>query len=264
MLDGKIAIVTGGATGIGAATSRLLAGKGAHVVVTSEQPVEAIEAFTAEIESTGGKASALRCDITDPVAITTLIADVERLHGRIDILVNCAGLCVFGAVENVAPEKIQAMFAVNTVGPILLVQAVLPVMRRIGGGAIVNVSSGAAMIGVEGLASYAASKAALAHFTRTLVPELRRSNIRINAVGPGSVRTPMLGFTEAELTSDQQAAMIRREAATVSPYGNPLMEPEDISDVILFLVSDEARALQGSLVLADQGFSGAMKPPSAA
>jgi 3-oxoacyl-[acyl-carrier protein] reductase len=264
MLDGKVAIVTGGATGIGAATSRLLALKGAHVVVTSEQPAEAIQAFADEIVAGGGAASALRCDVTDPAAIAALVAEVEKAQGRIDILVNCAGLCFFGSVEEMEAAKVQKMFAVNATGPIMLVGAVLPVMRQQGGGAIVNVSSGAAEIGVEGLAAYAASKSALRQFTRTIVPELKRSGIRINAVGPGSVRTPMLGYTSDELTPEQQAGMARREAGTVSPYGNAIMDPTDIADVILFLVSDEARGLQGSFVLADQGVSSTMKQPAAA
>lgn len=264
MLDGKVAIVTGGATGIGAATSRLLAEKGAHVVVTSEQPVEAIQDFADGIVAGGGKASALRCDVTDPAAIAALVAEVEKAHDRIDILVNCAGLCFFGAVEEMEPAKVQKMFAVNATGPIALIAAVLPIMRRLGGGAIVNVSSGAAEIGVEGLAAYSASKSALRQFTRTIAPELKRSGIRINAVGPGSVRTPMLGYTSDDLTPEQQAGMARREAGTVSPYGNAIMDPSDIADVILFLVSDQARGLQGAFILADQGFCSTMKQPAAA
>jgi NAD(P)-dependent dehydrogenase (short-subunit alcohol dehydrogenase family) len=264
MLEGKIAIVTGGATGIGAATSRLLASKGAHVVVTSEQPVEAIEGFAAELRGAGLKASALRCDVSDPAEIAGLVAEVDKAHGRIDILVNCAGLCFFGSVEEMEPAKVAKMFAVNATGPIVLIGAVLPIMRRLGGGAIVNVSSGAAEIGVEGLAAYSASKSALRQFTRTIVPELRRSGIRINAVGPGSVRTPMLGFTGDTLTPEQQAGMARREAGSVSPYGNAIMDPSDIADVILFLVSDQGRGLQGSFVLADQGFCSTMKQPAAA
>ena len=117
------------------------------------------------------------------------------------------------------------------------------------------------MLGVEGCAVYAATKAALAHFTRTLAPELRRSGIRVNAVAPGSVRTPMLGFTSDDLTPAQLQSLAKREAGTISPYGNAMMDPSDIAEVIAFLVSDAARGLQGSLVLADQGISSAMPVP---
>ena len=93
-------------------------------------------------------------------------------------------------------------------------------------------------------------------------PELRRTNIRVNSIGPGSVRTPMLGFTSDELTPEQAAGMVKREARSSSPYGNAMMEPDDIAQVALFLVSDAARALHGSYVLADQGISSAMTPPA--
>jgi 3-oxoacyl-[acyl-carrier protein] reductase len=153
------------------------------------------------------------------------------------------------------------MFAVNAIGPIMMIQTAIPVMRRGGGGAIVNISSGAAVIGVAQFAAYAATKAALQHFTRTLSPELARSGIRVNAIGPGSVRTPMLGFTNENLTEQQIASLEKRAAGSVSPYGNAMMEPEDIAQIVLFLVSDASRALQGSFILADQGFTATMTPP---
>jgi len=262
MLDGKIAIVTGGATGIGAAISTLFARKGAHVVVTSELAVEAMAPVVDRIAAAGGRASAVTCDVTDRAAIGRLIEGVERDHGRLDILVQSAGVCFWEPIEQMSARKVDLMFGVNVIGPISMIQAALPAMKRAGGGAIVNIASGAAVLGVNEFAVYAATKAAIAHFTRTLAPELRRTNIRINAIGPGSVRTPMLGFASDELTPEQQAGMIRREARSVSPYGNPIMEPGDIADVALFLVSDAARALHGSFVLADQGISSAMLPPA--
>ena len=262
MLEGKVAIVTGGGTGIGAATSRLLAGKGAHVVVTSELDVAGMQPIVDEIAAAGGSASAATCDIMDRAAIAALIEDVEGRHGRIDILVQCAGVCFWGPLEQMSAQKIDTMFGVNVIGPISLIQAVIPAMRRAGGGAIVNIASGAAELGVHEFAVYAATKAAIRHFTRTFAPELRRTNIRMNSVGPGSVRTPMLGFISDELTPEQQAGMVRREARSVSPYGNPIMEPSDIAEVVLFLVSDAARGLHGSFVLADQGISSAMLPPA--
>jgi 3-oxoacyl-[acyl-carrier protein] reductase len=158
-------------------------------------------------------------------------------------------------------QKIETMFAVNAIGPIMMIRTAIPVMRRGGGGAIVNISSGAAVIGVAQFAAYAATKAALQHFTRTLAPELARSGIRVNAIGPGSVRTPMLGFIGDTLTQDQIASMAKRAAGSVSPYGNPMMEPEDIAQIVLFLVSDASRAVQGAFILADQGFTAAMMPP---
>ena len=261
LLDGKVAIITGGATGIGAATARLLASHGAHVVITSELPEDAMQPVCEGIRAAGGAASVARCDITSDDEIIGLIGAVERAHGRLDILVQSAGVCFWGKLEEMPGHKIQAMFAVNAIGPIMMIQNAIPVMRRGGGGAIVNISSGAAVIGVTQFAAYAATKAAMQHFTRTLAPELARSGIRVNAIGPGSVRTPMLGFTGETLTEGQIASMEKRAAGSVSPYGNAIMEPEDIAQIALFLVSDASRAVQGAFVLADQGFTAAMLPP---
>jgi 3-oxoacyl-[acyl-carrier protein] reductase len=262
IVKGKVAIVTGGGSGIGAAIATLFAREGAHVVVTSEAPLSALRPVVKAITSAGGSASAATCDVTDREAIARLVAGVERDHGRLDILVQSAGVCFWEPIEQLSPAKIDLMFGVNVIGPISVIQAVLPLMKRTGGGAIVNISSGAAVLGVQEFAVYSATKAAIAHFTRTLAPELRRTNIRINSIGPGSVRTPMLGFTSDELTPEQAAGMVKREARSVSPYGNTMMEPDDIAQVALFLVSDAARALHGSYVLADQGISSAMTPPA--
>lgn len=262
MFDGKIAIVTGGSSGIGAATATMLAKNGAHVIVTSERPVAEIQPVVDRIVAGGGSAQAATCDIVDRAAIAALVAEVERKHGRLDILIQSAGVCFWEPIEQMPARKIDLMFGVNVIGPISMIQAVLPMMRRSGGGAIVNISSGAAVLGVNEFAVYAATKAAIAHFTRTLAPELRRSNIRCNSIGPGSVRTPMLGFESDELTPEQREGMVRREARSISPYGNAMMEPDDIAQIALFLCSDAARALQGSFVLADQGISSAMLPPA--
>lgn len=263
ILKGKVAIVTGGGSGIGAAISALYARQGAHVVVTSEQPLEALAPVVDRITAEGGQASAATCDVTDRAAIGRLIAAVERDHGRLDILAQSAGVCVWKPIEQLPAAMVDLMFGVNVIGPISMIQAALPLMKRTGGGAIVNISSGAAVLGVPEFAVYAATKAAIAHFTRTLAPELRRTNIRINAIGPGSVRTPMLGFVGDDLTPEQAAGMVKREARSVSPYGNAMMEPDDIAQVALFLVSDAARGLHGAFVLADQGISSAMAPPAA-
>jgi 3-oxoacyl-[acyl-carrier protein] reductase len=262
MHKGKVALVTGGASGIGAATSKLLARNGAHVVIASEKSVDAMAPVCAEIAAEGGAASALTCDVTIRKSIQQTIDNISKTHGRLDILVNCAGIFFRRRLEEMPPEHVDLMFAVNALGPIAMVQAALPLMRKTGGGAIVNIASGAANLGVENCAVYAASKAALVHFTRTLAPELRRSGIRINSVGPGSVRTPMLGFHSDALTPEQEKGMMKREAASMSPYGNAMLAPEDIAEVILFLTSDAGRALHGAFVLADQAISAVMPAPA--
>ncbi|HVY86546.1 MAG TPA: SDR family oxidoreductase [Caulobacterales bacterium] len=261
MLQGKIAIVVGGNSGIGAATSRLLASQGARVLIASERPVVEMASLCAEIEKAGGAAEAMHCNIAERGDITRLFGHVKDAYGRLDILVNCAGVFARAPLTEMPEDKIDAIFTINLVGAVQLIRAALPLMRESGGGAIVSIASAAAVLGVEGCAAYAASKAALVHFTRTLAPELRRTGIRVNCIGPGPVRTPMLGFTEAPLTAEQQQSMIKREAGSTSPYGNAMMEPDDIAQIALFLVSDAARGMQGAFVVADQGISAAMSAP---
>jgi NAD(P)-dependent dehydrogenase (short-subunit alcohol dehydrogenase family) len=262
ILKGKIALITGGATGIGAASTRLLASQGAHVWVASNQTVEEMRRFCDEVTSAGGSVTATTCDITDRAAVRDLIGQIEREHYRLDILVNCAGVIYRTPIFDMVPQHVDRMFAVNVVGAISVVHAALPLMRRSGGGSVINIASSAAVLGVETCAVYSATKAALVHFTRTVAPELRRSGIKINCVAPGSVRTPMLGFLDdtTPLTIEQIESVENRTSVSASPYGEGLMEPIDIAQVVLFLASDASRAFHGACLLADQGITAAMAP----
>lgn len=264
-LAAKVAVVVGGATGIGAAITRGLAAEGAKIWVVSHVSVDAMRAEVQTFAENSAVADAdisyFQCDIADPASIDALVAEIGRVDGRLDILVNCAGVIYRTPAFEMNFEHVQRIFAVNAVGAIGLVGACLPLMRASGGGAIVSIASGAAILGVETTSAYSASKAALVHFTRTIAPELRRTGIRINCIAPGSVRTPMLGFTEgAPLTPAQEASVAKRTAVSASPYGEGMMEPEDIANAALFLVSDQARAFHGACLLADQGISAAMPP----
>lgn len=260
MLAGKIALITGGSTGMGAASTRLLASQGAHVWVVSELPVGKMQGICDEVASNGGRATAATCDITDYAAIARLFDRIEKEHGRLDILVNCAGVFHPGSAFEMDPSKVAQTFAVNVLGPIEMMRMAMLMMRRNGGGSIINITSAAHVLGVTTTAAYSASKAALSHYTRTVAPELRGTGIRVNAIGPGSVRTPMSGFSgsEGELTPERAASMKMRQAASNSPYGNAILEPEDIAQVVLFLASDAARAFHGAYLVADQGITGAL------
>lgn len=264
-LSGKTAVVVGGSTGIGAAVTRALALEGASIWVASHVPVPAMledmRPFQDMLSATGARITCVQCDIADRNAIVALFDQVGRTDQRLDILVNCAGVIHRTPAFDMNPEHVERIFAVNAIGAINLVGACLPLMRDTGGGAIVSVASSAGILGVETTSAYSASKAALVHFTRTIAPELRRTGIRINCIAPGSVRTPMLGFTEGvALTPAQEASVARRTAVSASPYGEGVMEPEEIANAILFLVSEKARAIHGTCLLADQGITAAMQP----
>ncbi len=258
MLTNKIALVTGGSTGIGAATTRLFALNGARVFVASHLPEAELQVFCEEIGAAGGAAIGVRCDVTDRAAVAHLIGRIRSDHGRMDIVVNSAGLFVRTPIFELDLAQVDRLFAVNVMGPINVMHAVLPLMRQNGGGSIINIASAAAKLGTETCSAYAASKAALVQFTQTLAPELRRSGIRVNCIAPGSVRTPMLGFGGGPLSPDQLASIARREAATNSPYGEAMSDPKDIAQVALFLASDASHAIQGACITVDQSQTAAM------
>lgn len=257
---GKVAIVTGGSSGIGAAVSRMLAAEGVHVVVTSEQPEDTMAPFCAELADAGGSGEAIQCDVTDGKAVAALVEQIGARHGGVDMLINSAGVFHLTPAFDIDMAKVDQLIRVNYLGAVNLIQACLPVMRARGGGGIVSIASAAGVLGGASFAAYSASKAAIIHFTRTLASELGHSCIRINCVAPGSVRTPMTAFAHDPEDERMKAILAKRRERTTSPYGELLAEPDDIANVVMFLLSDRARAIQGSCIVADQGFTAASTP----
>jgi NAD(P)-dependent dehydrogenase (short-subunit alcohol dehydrogenase family) len=256
--DGRIALVTGGSTGIGAASAIMLAREIAHVAVASYLPEAEMADICAAIEKEGASASAHVLDVTDDEAVAALIAELSARHGRIDIVVNSAGIFDITPVFDTGAARIQRLIDVNYMGSFNVMNHVLPVMRAQGGGAIVNIASGAAVLGQGGYAGYAASKAAIKHFTHTVSAELAGTRIRVNSIAPGAIRTAMTAVVHTPQSPEMQAARDRIEATSPSPFGTAFMEPEDIASIVMFLVSDASRAIQGACIVADQGLSAAM------
>jgi 3-oxoacyl-[acyl-carrier protein] reductase len=250
--------VTGGGTGIGAACARLLGAQAEHVIIASQLPVAEMQPVCDAIISNGGSASAETADVRDDTATKAMVERVVAQYGRIDSLVNAAGVFDMTPLFDTECGRVQRLFDVNFLGSFNSMNSVLPVMRAQGSGAIVNIASAAAIVGQGGFAAYAASKAAIVHFTRTIAPELARTGIRVNAVAPGAVRTAMTAMVHSPATPAMAAALARMEATSPSPYGTAFLEPEDIAAVVIFLLSDAARAIHGTCVVADQGFSAAM------
>jgi NAD(P)-dependent dehydrogenase (short-subunit alcohol dehydrogenase family) len=247
-LSGKKALVTGATGGIGGESAKLLAAAGAEVVVTGRDP-ERGAALVEAITDNGGTARFVRADLTDPASLNALV----KAAGAIDILINNAGLFPFGpTISPDAPTQAEVadttsfdtVFAVNVRAPYLLTAAFAPGMVAQGSGAIVNVSTMAARIGMPGLPVYSASKAALESFTRTWAAELSPHGVRVNTVAPGPTLTDMVLTTMGREGAEQVGAttLLGRVAT-----------PREIAEVIYFLATDRAAYLTGATVAADGG-----------
>ena len=239
---GKIVLVTGGGNGIGAACCRALAKAGARVAVIDRDGAAA-ERIAAEI---GDGALRHALDVADGAAFARLVADIAAREGGIDVLVNSAGTITRQTIAAMPAGDWDRVVAVNLRGPFNGIQAVIPHMKRRGGGAIVNIASVAGRrISFGGGANYSASKAGLLGLTRHAAYELAPDHIRVNAVCPGPTAT---GFGGGRLPSAEQKAARARKI----PLGR-MVEPEDVADAVLFLASDLARMCTGVALDVDGG-----------
>jgi 3-oxoacyl-[acyl-carrier protein] reductase len=241
---GKVALVTGGGSGIGAATALAFARAGAYVAIV-DRDAAAAEAVVAAIAARGGRAAGLRLDVADGPAFERSAAAIAEQAGGIDILVNSAGTITRHTIAQMPPEAWERVLAVNLRGPFNGIQAVLPYLRARGGGAVVNIASVAGRrISFGGGAHYSASKAGLLGFTRHAAYELAPDHIRVNAVCPGPTATR---FSGSMPSAEARAARARK-----IPLGR-MVEPEDIADAVLFLAGDRARMCTGIALDVDGG-----------
>ncbi|MFG3098454.1 SDR family NAD(P)-dependent oxidoreductase [Streptomyces sp. NPDC048202] len=234
-LTGRRALVTGATSGIGAATARHLAAQGAHVIAVGRDDTRGAEVVR-QITGAGGTARFVRADVGDPTQITAL----RQEAGDIDILVNNAGFALWAPTETYAPEDLEATWATNVRAPFLLVAAFVPAMVENKAGAIVNIGSIAADLGMSGAAAYSASKAALHALTRAWAAEFGGRGVRVNTVAPGPVRTAM---------GDPEAV---EQIAAASPLGR-VAEPEEIAELVGFLASDRSGYITGATLDVDGG-----------
>jgi NAD(P)-dependent dehydrogenase (short-subunit alcohol dehydrogenase family) len=236
-LAGKTALVTGATSGIGRAVAERLAGEGAQVILSGRDPDRG-EQVVAAIRSGGGSTRFVRADLAK-------LEDVKRLaaeSGQADILVNNAGVFPFGPTSETGEEAFDLAFDVNVKAPFFLTAAIAPQMIARGGGAIINISTMVASFGLNGMAAYGASKAAIELLTKAWTDEYGPGGIRVNAVAPGPTRTP--GTEPMGGAIDQMAARLpARRAANA----------EQIASVVAFLASEEASFIYGAVVPADGG-----------
>jgi len=238
--EGKVAVVTGAGGGIGSAVARRLAAEGAHVAVCDvAEPAAA--ATAASIAGPGGRASILAFDLTDPAACAGAVERVVAEHGRVDVLVNNAGVNRRGDLLSLTDADWDLTFAVNLHAVVHLCRAVLPHMIDAGGGAIVNTASQWGLHPVPGHIAYNVSKAAVVSFTRNLARDHAPHGIRVNAVAPGEVYTPMVA---AHL---ERTGRTRADLDALVPFGR-VGEPAEIAALVAFLASAEAPYLCGSVV----------------
>jgi len=247
-LEGKVAIVTGGGTGIGAATARRFGAEGAHVVVTGRRP-EPIAAIADEI---GGLAVA--GDAADADHARAVVEMATRSFGGLDVVVANAGLGFGGTAGEVEEETWRRTLDVNVTGPLLLVRAALPTLLERGGGSIVLVSSVSGLVSSPASAAYVTSKIALLGLTRSLAVDYGPRGIRTNALCPGWVETPMGDEAMDELAEPR--GISREEAYLLATEHVPLGRPataEEIAACCLFLASDESSIVNGAALVADGG-----------
>ncbi|WP_409319741.1 SDR family NAD(P)-dependent oxidoreductase [Pseudomonas putida] len=238
--ENKVAIVTGGAGGIGSAIAERLASEGATVVV-SDINLQAAQEIAQQIAGSGGKATALAADIGSGEACRGLVESVVEQFGRIDILVNNAGINRRGNLLALSEDDWHTSFAINLDSMFHLCRAVLPIMIDNGAGAIVNTASQWGLYPAPGHIAYNVTKAAVASFTQNLARDYAPQNIRVNAVCPGEIHTPML--EAGVLRSGRTIADLDR----MVPFGR-IGKPEEVAALVAFLASDEAAFMCGSLV----------------
>lgn len=244
-LEGRVAVVTGGSRGIGAAIARRLAADGAKVVVNYNRNVQEAARVVDQIVVAGGKAVAVQADVADLAQIRHLFSVTMETYGRLDILVNNAGVAAFRPLDAIDAAHFEHLFTVNVRGVLFATQEAARCFGE-SGGRIVNISSGSAQAAPPGASVYSASKAAVETMTRSHAAELGPRNITVNAIAPGLIRTDML------------AEVIPAERQRILIENTPLRRlgaPEEIADVVAFLASDDARFITGQLL----GVSGGLR-----
>jgi NAD(P)-dependent dehydrogenase (short-subunit alcohol dehydrogenase family) len=230
---GKVALVTGAASGIGAATAQRFADEGADVV---------------GLDIAGDGDKVLRCDVSDPGSVRAAIDEAGRRHGGIDVVVNAAGVMHFNRIADVTIEEWQRHLAVNLTGPFLISQAALPSLleRR---GCIVTVASNAGIEGQPYNAAYCASKGGVVLLMKSLAVELAKSGVRVNCICPGGVDTPLIAGAAASIPADADPKLMDRLNSLIPRW----IAPAEIAELIAFIASDAAASMTGSAIMIDGG-----------
>ncbi|MFJ6569711.1 SDR family oxidoreductase [Streptomyces sp. NPDC091292] len=245
--DGKIALVTGGLSGIGRATAQLLAVRGATVVAAGMRPAHGTDAELSGVEQ-------VEVDVTDEAAVARVVADVATRHGGLDVLVAAAGIQRYGTAAETSTDEWNDVLAVNLTGTFHAVKYALPHLRSRGAGSIVIVSSVQAFVTQTAVAAYTTSKGALTALARSIAIDEAKNGVRANAVCPASVDTPMLRASARAFSdgSDEGTRMLVESWGRMHPMGR-VGRPEEVAEAIAFLASDRAGFITGVSLPVDGG-----------
>jgi 3-oxoacyl-[acyl-carrier protein] reductase len=243
-LKSKVAVVTGASKGIGAGIAKGLAAEGAAVVVNYASSKEGAEKVVSDIKASGGKAIAVQGDVAKAQDVERLFAETKKAFGRLDVLVNNAGVYEFAPIGDVTEQQFHRLFDTNVLGPLLATREAAKYLGE--GGSVINVGSVAATAGPPASAVYSATKGALDSMTRALANELGPKKIRVNSINPGPVET------EGTRSSGVVGSDFLKGAIAQTPLGR-IGRPEDVAPIAVFLASDEAGWLTGQTLLASGG-----------
>ena len=248
-LKDKVAIITGGNSGVGAATAKKFAAEGAKVVITARR-ANMLEEVAEEIRAAGGEVLTVPSDISKSEDAARVVAETLEKFGKIDILINNAGVLDNGlkAIDSFTEDDMNRVIDINTKGTMTMMKAVTTEMAKTGYGSIVNVASVAGVMGCGG-AAYVASKAAVIGLTRHTALRFAGTGVRCNAICPGTIVTPMVaGMNPANMDMNIFGQMMKHNDLKVQPC-----KPEDVANMLLFFASDESRAITGQTIVTDFG-----------
>jgi NAD(P)-dependent dehydrogenase (short-subunit alcohol dehydrogenase family) len=247
-LAGKVALITGGGSGIGRATALLFAGEGAAVAVVDLDGARA-QVVAREIDAEGGQALAVRCDVSQAADCQRAVQETVAAFGRLDILFNNAGIIRRASVLELTEEEWDRAMAVNVKSVFLLSRYAIPIMAQGGGGAIVNTGSGWGLVGGRNAVSYCASKGAVVNMTRAMALDHAGQNIRVNCVCPGDTDTGMLRSEAQQLGAATEAFLAEAADRPLRRIG----KPEDIAQAVLYLASEASSFVTGTTLVVDGG-----------
>jgi NAD(P)-dependent dehydrogenase (short-subunit alcohol dehydrogenase family) len=248
LLD-KVAVITGGGSGIGKETARLFSREGAFVIITDINR-ENGQVTVSEIEKNGGKAAFFEVDVTDPEAVQTVVQQIIEKCKKIDVLFNNAGISNVGRIDEVEPDVWDKVMSVNVKGVYLTAKYILPYMMEQKSGVVINMSSCAAEMGLAKRALYSATKGAVLALTKAMQVDYAPYHIRVNALLPGTILTP---FVENYLKTSYDDPELAIEGIKKRQLSGELGRPEDVAKAALFLASDESSFMMGSPLYIDGG-----------